>query len=585
MNQQLSIDDVIIPARTAIQTFRDSGYKSTAAALAELIDNSIEADAKDIQILTFEEQVLLKKRRVHQIQEIAVYDDGIGMPPDVLKICLQFGNGTRLASRKGIGRFGIGLPNASVSQARRVDVYSWQNGTTFHTYLDVDEVTDGTQRVVSLVREASLPDRYLEAIQGGIGSTGSLIVWSRCDRLDLTRSKTLYDRLDNELCRIYRHFLDDDDSYGKRRNIRLVSHGREESCRSLRANDPLYIMTPNSVPGFEDRATNVMHGAVIREEFEYGDEGKRAPVEIRFTMALPETQELGGNSKVGQHYKRNTGISLVRAGREIDFGSFGFFNEQEERERWWGCEIRFEPVLDELFGVTNNKQSARGFSYLDPKDFKDSAEDAWEDQLESDPRLKLRFRISQIFISTHKTLMETIKSRGSGKRGDTPKERATADKSVKIANEALQGSRVPTRSAQAGAEKTKGELQQEWTRELQKSEPQLSQEQAAQLAIVKAHSVMEKEFGSWPGAQFFTVETVGATSLVRYNRTHDFFTDVYEPLMDLPDDRYFIAVDLLVMSFARMEEELYDRLDDIDEIRDVWGRHLKQFLRRLSKEA
>ena len=39
---------------------------------------------------------------------------------------LQFGNGTKLDADKGIGKFGIGLPNASVSQCRKVEVYTWQ---------------------------------------------------------------------------------------------------------------------------------------------------------------------------------------------------------------------------------------------------------------------------------------------------------------------------------------------------------------------------------------------------------------------------------------------------------------------------
>ena len=40
----------IIPAHTAITTFRDAGYKNTAAAVSELIDNAIEAEATDIEI-------------------------------------------------------------------------------------------------------------------------------------------------------------------------------------------------------------------------------------------------------------------------------------------------------------------------------------------------------------------------------------------------------------------------------------------------------------------------------------------------------------------------------------------------------
>ena len=57
----------IIPANTAIQTFRDNGYKNTASAISELIDNSIDAKAKNVQILVFEETVTKSNRPQKQI--------------------------------------------------------------------------------------------------------------------------------------------------------------------------------------------------------------------------------------------------------------------------------------------------------------------------------------------------------------------------------------------------------------------------------------------------------------------------------------------------------------------------------------
>lgn len=39
-------------------------------------------------------------------------------------------------------------------------------------------------------------------------------------------------------------------------------------------------------------------------------------------------------------------------------------NPSEPRDRWWGVEVDFPPALDDLFGVTNNKQSARYFTDL-----------------------------------------------------------------------------------------------------------------------------------------------------------------------------------------------------------------------------
>ena len=82
-------DTPIIPAKTAIKSLRDSGYKNCAAALAELIDNSIEAKAKNINILVFEKSVTQNNMQNKKISEIVICDDGIGMNEKNLKVNLE----------------------------------------------------------------------------------------------------------------------------------------------------------------------------------------------------------------------------------------------------------------------------------------------------------------------------------------------------------------------------------------------------------------------------------------------------------------------------------------------------------------
>ena len=143
----------IIPANTAIETFRDNGYKNTASAISELIDNSIDAKAKNIQIIVFEKTVTKSNRPMKQISEIAIVDDGTGMSEEDLKTSLQFGNGTKFNAKEGIGKFGIGLPNASVSQCKHVEVFTWRNSKTLFTYLDIDEVKNNKQQDINDVVE------------------------------------------------------------------------------------------------------------------------------------------------------------------------------------------------------------------------------------------------------------------------------------------------------------------------------------------------------------------------------------------------------------------------------------------------
>lgn len=582
---EIANDNPIIPAPTAIEAFRDSGYKNTAAALAELIDNSIEADAKNIQVLTFEEPVILSSRTVHRIKQIAVYDDGDGMDQETLQLTLQFGMGTRLNSRKGIGRFGIGLPNASVSQCKHVQVYSWQNGECYSTYLDIDEIKSNKQQNANPVIACKLPDHILQHIEGEINTkSGTLVVWSDCDRLDIQRSSTLYNSMEKDLCRIYRHFLDNDNSYGNRVDVKLIATGRERVVMQLMANDPIYLLTPNNTPEHEARSTNILHGDVSKIEVPYGDEGKTSTVEIRYTIALPETQSLGGGKALGQHYMRNTGISFVRACREIDFGNFGFFNTHEERERWWGCEVRFKPELDELFGVTNNKQSVRGIRYLDTKEFEKEHGENLEHEIDDDKRLWLLYNLSKSFKGNHKKIIDTIKGRGSGKKSDDsagPK----IEKSTKIANDQLEDSSEETKSGIEGQKKTEDEKHKEWLESLEGREPNLSDDELSELADTKSQLKIDFDFDVWPGEQFFTIETRGDTLVVVINKKHSFYTELYEPLCLEDDSKLSDAIDLMMMAYARTEDELYSYDDELQEIRSKWGRYVQKFLKALKEEA
>ena len=140
-------DYSIVSPQLTVQAMRDSGYKDTDHAIAELIDNSVEAKARLIEMIAVETpadpDVPYSRAK---ISEIAVADDGVGMNRTILRRALRFGDGTRLGrSSRGIGRFGVGLPAASVSQCERVDIWTWQNGAdnALRCHLDLDQIKDG----------------------------------------------------------------------------------------------------------------------------------------------------------------------------------------------------------------------------------------------------------------------------------------------------------------------------------------------------------------------------------------------------------------------------------------------------------
>ena len=181
----MKTDYSIVRQDRFIEATRDSGYKGTASALSELIDNSIQAGATAIEIKTIAvEQEANGPGRPAQprVMEIAIADNGRGMDPETLRRALRFGDSSRFDDRSGLGRFGMGLPNASVSQCRRLEVYTWMRGAKpTWTYIDVEEIANGDMTEVPEPQETVIPAPYAALTQS---PSGTLEVWKGCDRLD-----------------------------------------------------------------------------------------------------------------------------------------------------------------------------------------------------------------------------------------------------------------------------------------------------------------------------------------------------------------------------------------------------------------
>jgi Histidine kinase-, DNA gyrase B-, and HSP90-like ATPase len=201
----------IVPAHLAVQAMRDNGYKNAAYAIAELMDNSIQAGATTVELLCAEQIDYSTQRARLRIHQLAVLDNGSGMNANVLKIALQFGNGTNLTPEKqvGMGKFGMGLPSASISQCARVEVWSWQNGpdTALYTYLDIDEIRQGNQKTIPEPTVRPIPKLWRDA-STAFGTSGTLVVWSKLDRIMWRTAEAIIDNSEFLVGRMYRRFLD-----------------------------------------------------------------------------------------------------------------------------------------------------------------------------------------------------------------------------------------------------------------------------------------------------------------------------------------------------------------------------------------
>ena len=84
-------------------------------------------------------------------------------------------------------------------------------------------------------------------------------------------------------------------------------------------------------------------------------------VRVRFSeLPVHEWHKLSNDEKRRIGVSKGAGVSVVRAGREVDYGWFFMGSKHRENyDDWWRCEIQFDPILDEVFGITHTKQQVR----------------------------------------------------------------------------------------------------------------------------------------------------------------------------------------------------------------------------------
>lgn len=335
-------DASIVAIDKFIQATRDSGYKATNSAISELLDNALQAGARRIWIR------LSATRDESYPVEVAVLDDGCGMDEATLTQALRFGGSSRFNDRSGLGRYGMGLPNASLSQAKRLEVYSWQAPErTVFSYLDVDEVASG--RLTEVPPAEVVPPPAWPEIE--TPKTGTAVVWQKCDRLDHRRISTLTRKLTESLGRIFRHFLWA--GVEVRINGSLVT-----------PIDPLYVRRPSVTQGGRAFGDDLVYQ--IKSPAANGTPPQVGTVTVRFSeLPVHEWHGLSNEEKRARGILNGAGVSIVRAGREIDYGWFFMGHKRRENyDDWWRCEVCFEPVLDEAFGITHTKQQIRPREYL-----------------------------------------------------------------------------------------------------------------------------------------------------------------------------------------------------------------------------
>lgn len=578
----------IVATHLVVKAMRDNGYKNAAYALAELMDNSIQAGATKIKLVCIESST----GRRH-LSEIAVIDNGKGMDKDTLELSLGFGNGTHLdkENQQGIGKFGMGLPNSSISQCKKVEVYTWQNsGNALYSYLDLDEIANNGLEEVPEPIKKDVPEHLKEYVDS---EGGTLVLWTKIDKCMWQTAKSIFKHSELLIGRMYRYFIQDGGV-----SIQMIAKNEygqlslsSDDDDTFKANDPIYLMSNTSCPApFDNTAMfNKWEGDDYEVKFTINHNDKDHEVGVKFTYAKEESRDVkkygnAGNQAHGKHAQQNLGVSIMRAERELDLDT-KWTIQHDVTERWWGVEVNFPPSLDDIFGVANNKQSARNFT----ADLANMPEGIYEGQTsieymdkltrEGDPTAVL-IEISKRIDSTIKDMRKIIKLQTKGGR--------TRDNNNLTAEEVATNA---TDKLKSEGQRGKSDENENLNDEDKKNQifeglkdAGIENAKAIAATIVDNGLKYIIEDGDIDGDAFFSVRPKGGKIMIILNINHPVYPKLIELLERQEDEKQssdtLDALKLIIMAWARYEDQQPDgeKKTQAQEARADWGRIAKRFL-------
>lgn len=592
-------------SRRALESQRQSGYRNTAAAARELVDNAIEAQADAVHIVF--DRPSANERRAHErknsVVAAAFIDNGSGMLPEMARYALSWGGGTHFDEHDFIGKFGFGLPNASINQTRRVEVYTRTSPDEpiIKAWLDIDEYTgEGVVQQIKAPERDELPafvSRYLKE-QKMTFDHGTVVVWVRPDRLTYKTAAQLRDHLLDDFGATYRYLLKD---------FELIVDGAK-----VHALDPLFLdKNSRFYRKPEDGGALLQYDETIPVALVEDETGEKHLFKVEDPKQLEEGRLLaaggihvrvarfplglvvGGIGEAGiqpldeasanrfEIRKARRGISFVRAGREIETvdafpkrasdtaSGMGDWPPLQSYAYHYGIEVAFTSGLDPVFGITNDKQQVRPI------------EDFWRVMAaeEIDQLMRREDKWQRHMRQKAREQSNAAKAKATG--GDSPSPAEAAAAAADVAS----GDRPTVPEAyKKDANLAFERKAQEYSRVSERSIEEARQAVADQLKKKKyAFDYFEEERGP-----FYIPEWIGTQVLVRVNKSHPFFTVIYGTL--LSSDSAALAkegIDVLLITLARAElQALNDETVEFyrEQRENRWSPYLASALRGLAKK-
>jgi hypothetical protein len=325
---------LLVPsAKRMVRSLRDMGYEF-AAAVADLIDNSVEAKANTVRV-----NVEWEGAKSY----ILIADNGEGMRPEVLQEALRFGT-ERDYDEADLGKFGLGLKTASLSQCLRVTVATrWNpNRSDIMAYCwDVEHIEATNRWEVLSVKATDLPTAARLHLKE---TPGTVVIWERLDRLlgykfpdgEYARKQlaAMARELEDHAAMVFHRFLASE-VRGKRLAI-YVNDNRVEAW------DPFARKEPK---------THRLEAKSFRVEGEKGKGDVVVEPYVLPSQALFSTPEAFNRASGPRKWNAQQGFYIYRADRLIQSGGWCGLRATDEHRKLSRIAISFNPKLDDEFKI------------------------------------------------------------------------------------------------------------------------------------------------------------------------------------------------------------------------------------------
>jgi hypothetical protein len=543
-----------------IRGIRDIGYKNTGSALAELIDNSFEAGAENIHV------VFGTNKTGAKVTSVAVLDDGHGMLPEMIRFSVMWGGTHRENSRTGLGRYGYGLPSASLSQGRRYTVYSRVNREKLHgVTIDVDAISSGDKAyrseaaeiIIPEAKPATLPKFVQEYIDekwpGRKWSRGTIVVLENLDKLSFTTVNGLRNHLLEVFGITYQKFL---------RNASLVV-----GDTPLEPIDPLFL-----TPGFRffdldaDRAQPLPS---IPIEVKGEDGTVKGVMEVRYSYMPPSFGSVdkakgavrGNENARFKIMKEYNGILFYRMGRFLDCIRHTPFHTFVNYDRYIKIEVDFPAVLDEYFNVSTSKQRV------------DISDKIWDKLKEAG--------VEKAITTLGRKSKEDKKQLEADSDGKDEEGKRASEAAMEEARKAI---RQPTPELRKRQD-DKGEEQ--LRKQVEKRAAETGQQPGKveeQLRLELGGRPYKVAHENYPKGPFFRIDQVGGQLQLFLNVAHRFYTQLYTGSDSTPAMR--AALEVLLFSIGECMSSAPEQVRAIYDLEvPEWSKRLDYALHKLSERV